>query len=100
MAGYDRGRGAYYAKFLLRPDSRLTFAAGWLREVRNHLDRAHLRRFFCELRAAGAYLAHQRKLKSLVLLTPLAVAAYCAAALAVAARAWLKPKPKNATAEL
>ena len=100
MAGYDRGRGAYYAKFLLRPDSRCTFAVGWLGEVRNHLDRAHLRRFFRELRAAGGYLVHRRKIMSLVLLTPLAAAAYCAAALAVGARACFKPKPKNATVEL
>ena len=100
MAGYDRGRGAYYAKFLLRPDSRRTFAAGWVREVRNHLDRALLHRLFRELRAAGAYLIHRRAFLSLIVATPLAIAAYCGAVLAVAARACLKPKPKRATAEL
>jgi len=98
MAGYDRGRGAYYAKFLLRSDSRRTFAVGWLKEVRNHLNGVHLRRFFRELCSAAAYLVSRRKIVLLVMLVPAALAAYGAAALAVGARAVLKPKRRRATA--
>jgi GT2 family glycosyltransferase len=100
MAGYDRGRGAYYAKFLLRPDCRRTFAAGWLMEVRNHLDGAHLRQLSRELRSAADYLISHRKIVPLVTLTAAGLAVYGAAALAVAARAMLKPKSRKATARL
>jgi hypothetical protein len=98
MAGYDRGRGAYYAKFLLRPDSRRTFAAAWLKEVRNHLDGTHLVRLFREMRSAAAYLVSRRKIVPLIALIPAALAVYGAAVLAVGARAVLKPKPRDATA--
>jgi hypothetical protein len=100
MTGYDRGRGAYYAKFLLRPDTRRAYVAGWLSEVRNHLDGRHLARFLRELRAAAAYLASHRKIVPLIILIVAGLAVYGTAALAVAARAVLKPKPKRATAEL
>ncbi len=99
-AGYDRGRGAYYAKFLLRPECRRAYAAGWLREIRKHLNGAGLARLFREIRSAAAYLRARRKIVPLLVLAPLALAAYCAAALAAAARACLRPKPKDATAPL
>ena len=99
-AGYDRGRGAYYAKFLLRPDCRRAYAAGWLHEIRTHLNGEGLARLARELRSAAAYLYARRKIVSLLVLMPLAIATYCAVALAAAARACLKPKPKDATAHL
>lgn len=98
MAGYDRGRGAYYAKFLLRADSRRTYATGWLKQVRNHLDGAHLLRFFRELRSAAVYLVSRRKTVLLITLIPAALAVYGVAALAVGARAVLKPKPRQRSA--
>jgi glycosyltransferase involved in cell wall biosynthesis len=47
MAGYDNGRGAYYAKYLMRRDSRAAFARAWLAEIRGDLgphSRGRLRR--------------------------------------------------------
>ena len=99
-AGYDRGRGAYYAKFLLRPECRRAYAAGWLSQVRAHLNREGLVRLFRELRSAAAYLRFRRKLLPLVALTLPALALYGTAALATAARAVLKPRPSGAAAEL
>lgn len=99
-AGYDRGRGAYYAKFLLRPECRRAYAAGWLGEVRKHLNGAGLARLFRELRSAAAYLRSRRKLVPLVALTLPALALYGMAALATCARAVLKPRPSGAAAEL
>ena len=96
MAGYDRGRGAYYAKFLLRPECRRTFAIGWMMEMRNHLDAVHLGRFFRELRSAAAYLASHRKVVPLVVMMVAGPVALGTAALAVGARAVLKPKPRKA----
>ncbi|WP_162917515.1 glycosyltransferase family 2 protein [Dongia deserti] len=99
-AGYDRGRGAYYAKFLLRPECRRAYAAGWLGEVRNNLDRAGLAQLSRELRAAAAYLRSRRKMMPLIALTLPALALYGTAALATGARAVLKPRTSRATAEL
>ncbi|MEZ5830880.1 MAG: glycosyltransferase [Dongiaceae bacterium] len=96
MAGYDRGRGAYYAKFLLRPECRRTFVMGWAMEVRNHLDGVHLAQFFRELRSATVYLASLRRILPLMALTAAAPLAFATAALAVGARAVLKPKPRKA----
>jgi len=90
-AGYDRGRGAYYAKFLLRPDCRRAYAAGWLRETRMNLNGAGLVRLFRELRSAAAYLRSRRKIVPLVALALPALAVYGTAALAAGARAVLRP---------
>jgi GT2 family glycosyltransferase len=99
-AGYDRGRGAYYAKFLLRPECRRAYAAGWWGEVRNNLNRAGLARLSRELRSAAAYLRSRRKMGPLVALALPAMAFYGTAALATGARAVLKPRPSGAAAEL
>jgi GT2 family glycosyltransferase len=99
-AGYDRGRGAYYAKFLLRPECRRAYAAGWLGEVRKNLNGAGLATLFRELRSAAAYLGAHRRIAALLALTLPALAVYGTAALAAGARAVLKPKPKRATAGL
>ena len=99
-AGYDRGRGAYYAKFLLRPECRRAYAAGWLGEIRKNLNGAGLARLFRELRSAAAYLGSHRRIVPLVALMLPALAVYGTAVVASGARAVLKPKPKSATAEL
>jgi glycosyltransferase involved in cell wall biosynthesis len=51
--GYDRGRGAYYMKYILRDDSRAAYIKGWSREWWHHRNRSTLRR---ELMSAAAYL--------------------------------------------
>jgi GT2 family glycosyltransferase len=99
-AGYDRGRGAYYAKFLLRPECRRAYVAGWLGEVRKNLNGAGLGQLFRELRAAAAYLGTHRKIVTLAALVLPALAVYGTASVAAGARAVLKPKAKSATAEL
>jgi glycosyltransferase involved in cell wall biosynthesis len=100
QAGYDRGRGAYYAKFLLRPECRRAYAAGWLSEVRRRLNGEGLARLYRELRSAAAYLRTRRKMVPLIALTLAALALYGTAALATGARAVLRPKPSGAAAEL
>ena len=90
-AGYDRGRGAYYAKFLLRPECRRAFALGWLSEVRKNLNRAGLAQLSRELRSAALYLRRHHKIVPLVIWTPITLAVYGAAALAAGARAVLAP---------
>jgi hypothetical protein len=86
-AGYDRGRGAYYAKFLLRPECRRAYAVGWLSEVRGSLDTTGLTRLFRELRSAAAYLRSRRRLVPLIAWTLPALLLYGTTVLAVGVRA-------------
>jgi GT2 family glycosyltransferase len=90
-AGYDRGRGAYYAKFLLRPECRRAFAAGWLGEVRRNLNGAGLVQLSRELRSAATYLSLHHKMVPLVVWSVPALAVYGTAALATGAKAALAP---------
>ena len=98
-AGYDRGRGAYYAKFLLRPECRRAYIVGWLRQVRRNLDGAGLIQLYREFRAAAAYLRSHRKIAALIAAALPAAALYGTAVLATGARAALKPRPDR-SAEL
>jgi GT2 family glycosyltransferase len=40
MRSYDAGRGAYYAKYILRRDSRSEYIRYWIRSIRDDWDRA------------------------------------------------------------
>ncbi|HEV8391454.1 MAG TPA: glycosyltransferase family 2 protein [Dongiaceae bacterium] len=91
--GYDRGRGAYYAKFLLRPECRRAYLAGWYRQVRRNLNGAGLIQLFREFKSAAAYLRSRRKIVPLIAMVLPALAVYGTAAVATGARAMLKPGP-------
>jgi glycosyltransferase involved in cell wall biosynthesis len=55
-AAYDRGRGAYFAKYLLRTDSRPTYARAWLKQTIGSRNPRDALRLIRECRAASAYL--------------------------------------------
>jgi glycosyltransferase involved in cell wall biosynthesis len=77
FVGYDRGRGAYYAKYLLRSDTRMAYLRGWGgRIARRHRDRAALRRLSRELAAAGQYIARRNPL-FLLAAAPAGLMAWC-----------------------
>lgn len=67
MASYNAGRGAYYARFLLRKDSRIAYLKGWYGSVRGSLTVQRLGkipgefisalRYFSKRKAFGAWLA-------------------------------------------
>jgi hypothetical protein len=96
-ASYDRGRGAYYAKFLLRPECRSTYVAGWLNEVRCNLDGATFARVFRELQSGAAYLLSRGKIVPLMALSLPALAVYAAAVAVSGARAMLKARERDLT---
>jgi hypothetical protein len=57
--GYDRGRGAYYAKYILRPDSRAAYVRGWIAlTAEPPYYRDKLVRLWREVAAAASYLTH------------------------------------------
>lgn len=91
VAGYDRGRGAYYAKFLLRPECRWAYTVGWTRRIIRGLSPRGLTKFFRELRSAAAYLRQRRKTVALIALMVPGVVLYCVAAMGAVARAVVRP---------
>lgn len=85
--GYDRGRGAYYAKYLLRPDTRRAYAAGWWHIARRYRHRWQVERLAREIGGAFRYLARRRAVPFLVLAAPFAGSALLFASLRTAGRA-------------
>jgi glycosyltransferase involved in cell wall biosynthesis len=57
QAEYDRGRGAYYAKFILRPDTRRLYLRHWSRSAVGAVRQAALRRLWWEGVGAVRYCA-------------------------------------------
>jgi GT2 family glycosyltransferase len=55
-ASYDRGRGAYYMKFILRPDSRRVYVNAWMQTTFKSRGAESWRRRRRELVAARSYL--------------------------------------------
>jgi glycosyltransferase involved in cell wall biosynthesis len=75
--GYDRGRGAYYAKFLLRPDSRKAYLLGWWNAVMHHEWGIYERNVFTrELIYAFVYLRHRKANAFILAAAPVAAVAY------------------------
>lgn len=83
MESYDRGRGAYYAKYLLRGDSRGAYLSGWLKATFGDLHRGKLRTLRRELQSAARYLRARGAWVTLIIGFLPAVLAYLALALAV-----------------
>lgn len=78
MQSYDRGRGAYFAKYILRPDSRAAYLRGWIAGNFRHLHRGNLGTLRRELASARAYLRHRRAWGALAIGVPVAATVYAA----------------------
>lgn len=83
MESYDRGRGAYFAKYLLRGDSRMAYLRGWLAGTFQDLHRGRLQTLGRELTSAWRYLRARRAYGFLLLAAPAALMVYTALALAI-----------------
>jgi len=80
VAGYDRGRGAYYMKYILRSDTRRAYLLGWARGTARRLHPSGLSRLAREMRSALAYLTARRRVIPVVILVPVGAALYAAGA--------------------
>lgn len=81
LLSYDAGRGAYYAKFVLRPDTRAAYLQAWRGVIRRRRGAAMLGRTVRELKSAAAYMAMKGRTADMVRLAPsaaLALARVCA----------------------
>jgi glycosyltransferase involved in cell wall biosynthesis len=58
---YDAGRGAYYAKFLLRADSRASYLRGWGRRLLKRKRLGEIRQFGRELQFGYKYAIAKRR---------------------------------------
>ena len=74
LANYDACRGAYWAKYMLRPDTRVAHLKHYLKQSARFRTLPKLFRLIRELRSAAAYAAARRQYGSIVLATPLAIA--------------------------
>lgn len=84
MASYDRGRGAYYAKYLLRPDSRGAYLRGWWRQTFSDLHRGRLATLRRELASARRYLIMRGAWAALAIGAVAGMSAYLILAAAIA----------------
>jgi glycosyltransferase involved in cell wall biosynthesis len=84
-AGYDRGSGAYYAKFVLRRDSRSTYLRGWFYLCLSR-SRSEYGAIRGELVGAALYFAHRRRYELILLGALIAVVLYPALYLRLALR--------------
>jgi GT2 family glycosyltransferase len=68
MLSYDVGRGAYYAKYILRRASRLEYAMAWIRSIGNEwgraLPRGHFPQRWLRELSSGLRFALQRSVNS------------------------------------
>lgn len=76
-AAYDHGRGAYYAKYILRSDTRSDYMRGWWRLAIKDCYWSSLVRLSRELTAAIAYLVHRKCYGFLLMAAPVGLSAYC-----------------------
>lgn len=70
--GYDAGRGAYYAKYLIRKDTRSAYLLGWGKRLFVRPSLWGVRQFVRELRAAAVFAMHRRRHGLIVVGIPLA----------------------------
>jgi GT2 family glycosyltransferase len=75
LHSYDRGRGSFYAKYILRPDTRATFILRWLSSTWRRRDWQGLRTLRTELRTAAQYAIAKRRFGALALAVPLGLIA-------------------------
>ena len=86
MEGYDRGRGAYFAKYALRSDSRSAYLSGWAKERFSKPHRGDLKTLRRELQSAFRYLRARGAWGALLVALPLGSAAWTALAARVIGR--------------
>jgi hypothetical protein len=75
LHSYDRGRGSFYAKYILRPDTRATFILRWFSSTWRRRDWQGLRTLRTELRTAAQYAIAKRRFGALALAVPLGLIA-------------------------
>lgn len=79
-AGYDTGRGAYYAKYIARPGSRMCYLKSWWHLRKSSTYGTDLAALGRELRGAAVYLSLKRRYGVLAVVAPVALAAVGAVA--------------------
>ncbi|WP_082558034.1 glycosyltransferase [Methylobacterium sp. Leaf361] len=73
MKSYDYGRGAYYAKYLLKRECRAAYLSGWKKSRLLYVHGDSLRSFLRELASARRYLVHRGAYSLLFMLTLVAL---------------------------
>lgn len=74
LASYDRGRGSYYAKYILRRDTRAAFLLGWLGSAWHRRDWLGVRTLRTEMITAAQYAISKKKYGILTVAVPVGIA--------------------------
>lgn len=82
-AAYDSGRGAYYAKYMLRDDTRAAYLKGWYQLLTEDISRNSLHKLRREVRSAFRYLRIRKKSRYTLLAAPFVAAAFIVVGAAV-----------------
>jgi hypothetical protein len=86
LVAYDRGRGAYFAKYILQRNIRVVYLQRWLREGFTDVYRGSITTLCRELALARNYLVCRGEFGALALSMPLAVGFFVALALKIVLR--------------
>ncbi|MBI0535079.1 glycosyltransferase [Roseomonas sp. KE2513] len=98
FVGYDRGRGAYYAKYILRRSSRLEYLRAWWSITRGYSEGWGLVRVGREIKAFFTYLHHRKAYFFMVAAAPVVALCYAATAGRIAMYDLLRRLAKRSTA--
>jgi len=90
--GYDAGRGAYWAKYILRRDTRWIYARQWWETNRSHKGKFVIRRVVNEMKSAYGYMRKQGRMDAVLLSFPFASAALAYLFARENIRQWLRPR--------
>lgn len=86
MAAYDRGRGAYYAKYILRLDSRRACMKAWWQHAHAFYYVSTLGRLRREVQAAASYMLFKQRYGILLAAVPVWLVNFAAIAVGVCLR--------------
>jgi glycosyltransferase involved in cell wall biosynthesis len=86
MANYDRGRGAYYAKYILRSDTRRVYLHGWWKHANAVYYFSTLVRLWREMAAAVSYFSYRKRYGFVLAAVPIFFCVYGAIAVLVLLR--------------
>jgi glycosyltransferase involved in cell wall biosynthesis len=76
LAVYDRGRGAYYAKYIIRSDTRRAYLRGWWKHANGFYYFSTLARLSREMTAAISYFSHRKRYGFALAAVPIFLAFY------------------------
>jgi glycosyltransferase involved in cell wall biosynthesis len=74
LRSYDRGRGSFFAKYILRSDTRTVYVVRWLRSAWPRQDWPGIRALRIEMTAAAQYAVSKKRYGAILVALPIGIA--------------------------